>query len=196
MTGLLESRDNQTYTYYPNTDLVQSILSPDGVTSNFTYFGTQRVLSESQSFNGETAEVAFTYDNFFRPDSKTLKLNSNTISSVATAYRPDGSPSQIGEMNLSYDQISGRLNSTTVGQVKDYRTYDSFGNLATYKAVYNKNGVEELLYSYELGRDALHRIVTKKETIQGETNTYVYSYDLAGRLVSVSRKRLGRKKSR
>ncbi|MFP5385359.1 MAG: hypothetical protein ACLGHN_04730 [Bacteriovoracia bacterium] len=55
VTGLLESRDNQTYTYYPNTDLVQSILSPDGVSSNFTYFGTQRVLSESQSFNGETA---------------------------------------------------------------------------------------------------------------------------------------------
>ncbi|MFP5459714.1 MAG: RHS repeat domain-containing protein, partial [Bacteriovoracia bacterium] len=50
ISGLLEARDNQSYSYFPNTELVQSITSEDGVVSSFTYFGTETMKSEKQSF--------------------------------------------------------------------------------------------------------------------------------------------------
>jgi RHS repeat-associated protein len=187
ITGLLMSRGDQYYTYHPNSELVQSIRSPDGVTSEFTYFGLDRLVSEKQVLGSQSTEIHYEYDNFFRPVHRTLKIDSQVVSRVTTTYRPDGKPSQIGEMTLEYDVISGRLVTTTIGQTKDHRTYDAYGNLQSYRSVFLSGTQEQPLYSYELGRDALHRIVTKVETIQGETNSYEYSYDVAGRLSSVAR---------
>jgi RHS repeat-associated protein len=187
ITGLLMNMDDQTYTHHPNSDLIQSIHSPDGVTSDFTYFGLNRIASEKQTFGSQVTEVSFNYDNFFRPIQRILKVDSQVVSTVSTTYRPDGKPSLIGEMTLEYDEVSGRLITTNVEQTKDYRTYDAYGNLQSYRSVFISGTQEQLLYSYELGRDSLHRIVTKVETIQGETNSYEYSYDVAGRLSSVAR---------
>ncbi|MFP5459013.1 MAG: RHS repeat domain-containing protein, partial [Bacteriovoracia bacterium] len=90
VTGLLEARDGQVYTYFPNTELVQSINSEDGVLSQFTYFGTQTIKSEKQSFEGQSYEVAYSFDNFFRPQQKVTKLNDQIVNTVNTTYRADG----------------------------------------------------------------------------------------------------------
>lgn len=67
-------------------------------------------------------------------------------------------------------------------------TYDSYGNLAGYSAVYQpSSGNPRTLYSYSLTRDSMSRISAKTETVLGVTDTYAYSYDVLGRLTAVTK---------
>jgi RHS repeat-associated protein len=79
------------------------------------------------------------------------------------------------------DPANGMITDMTLGGVTDHRTYDSFGQVATYEA---KVGTTSL-YSVVNVRDALGRIETKTETIQGTTTESGYSYDSSGRLWQV-----------
>lgn len=192
-TGLLEYIEfdvttGQTYTYYPNTEKAQYIESPDGVNSEFTYFGLDRIASETQVKGSESTKVSFGFDNFFRPTSRTIEIDGISQGTVSTTYRNDSQPSQVGQMSLSYDSTSGRLTETTLDKISDERTYDTYGNLQSYTATYNPiGGPVQTLYSFTLTRDAIHRIVSKTETILGTTTTYVYGFDSVGRLTSVTK---------
>ena len=186
-SGLLESMGNQTYTYIPESELVKTISSTDGVVSEFSHFGTSQIASEKQSYNAQDSEVLFSFDNFFRPFKRVIKLGENIVGEIVTVFRDDGKPSQIGAMNLSYDQTSGRLSQTQLDNIKDYRSYDAYGNLESYQAVVVVNGQEETLYSYSLERDVLQRIVAKEEMLNGITDRYEYSFDGQGRLTTVSK---------
>ena len=62
------------------------------------------------------------------------------------------------------------------------RGFDGFGELDS-----EQSGIsEQNVYSYSLTRNAGGEIVTKTETIGQMSNTYGYTYDSLGRLVSVA----------
>lgn len=188
MAMVLGPNERQTYSYYEYTDNVRAVNSPDGVRSSFTYFGKDRIASELQTIDNVSTRVRFTFDNFFRPVRRILQKDGNEISRIGMVYKDDSKPSRIGDMLLTYDQVSGRLVSTILDKVRDRRTYDSFGNLESYRATYHpENAPAQELYFYTLTRDALHRIVTKIERVQGVRTDYAYSYDSVGRLSSVTK---------
>ena len=68
--------------------------------------------------------------------------------------------------------------------MSDTRTFNSFGEPQTYRVT--ANGTEQLLVEY-LARDNLGRLQQKRETIGGQTATYAYTYDAAGRLEDVTK---------
>ncbi|MFP5387346.1 MAG: hypothetical protein ACLGHN_14810, partial [Bacteriovoracia bacterium] len=200
-TGLLDqiilaTEEVQNYTYYPATENPQTIQSPDGVKSSFTYFGMSTFKTEEQAIDGVTSTVEFLFDNFFRETERKVSFNGAELSTTITTYRPDSQPSKVGSLSMTYDETSGRLTQTSLGKVKDFRTYDEFGYLKSYRAGFypgtkcrgqKANGCATELFSYNITRDALNRIVTKVEKIQGQTTSYEYSYDSVGRLSSVTK---------
>jgi len=75
-------------------------------------------------------------------------------------------------------------------KITDVRTYDAFGDIATYQARYNDT---TLLYAIAYTRDGLGRITEKSETIAkangSGTDSYdwAYTYDTIGRLDTVTK---------
>ncbi|TMB23987.1 MAG: hypothetical protein E6J65_13205 [Deltaproteobacteria bacterium] len=85
---------------------------------------------------------------------------------------------------MTRDAASGFVTGTSIGNITDTRTYNTFGE----PQMYSVNTGPNALYSVDYGtRDALGRIVTKTETILGETHQYAYVYDAGGRLIDVTK---------
>src|SRR5689334_5834479 len=85
-------------------------------------------------------------------------------------------------MALTYDPQAPRLQTTTLGSVTDARTYDQFGQVATYTAKFGTT----VLYDVTYTRDPLGRIQAKDETVQSGHKLTEYGYDEVGRLVTVA----------
>lgn len=192
-TGLLSSlnlaRGNNTYQYQYRSEKVSRVDSADGIGSEFTYYG-DNVLSETQLRSSDDflyAKLDYGFDTDHRQISRTLQGNSSTPSStITTTLNDDDMPTQIGAMALAYSYPSGRLSTTALDKISDSRTYDSYGNLSSYAAIYTPtSGPVQTLYSYTLTRDVMSRISSKSETVLGVTDVYDYSFDTAGRLTTV-----------
>src|SRR5205807_10595236 len=76
---------------------------------------------------------------------------------------------------------NGLITGSTLGAATDSRSYSTFGELSTYTV--NVSGSPAFNVTYT--RDKLGRITQKVETIGGSTDTFVYTYDTAGRLTDV-----------
>ncbi|MBY0316041.1 MAG: hypothetical protein K2Q26_11000 [Bdellovibrionales bacterium] len=190
-TGLLTTRTvpsgNYSYTYDSTTKQLEKIVSPNGPASVFDYYGYQRKDDEQRrnSDNYLFGKVAFTFDSEHRLSSRiTQPSSSSGASTINYSYNNDDELSQVGDLALTYSYPSGRLSTTTIGNIADARTYDVYGNLITYTATYTPTIT--VLYSYTLTRDVTSRITAKSENVLGTTINYVYSYDSAGRLTAMS----------
>lgn len=192
-TGLLISSGNSfgrfAYTYKPNSDQWDVVSSPDDYNNTFSWYGKEMKTDAQRqtSSNLLFGKTTIGFDSEHRPSSRTIQGRSSaTTYTRSTVYNNDGSPTQIGSLNLTYSHPSGRLSTTSLDKISDARTYDGYGYLATYTATYTPiSGTPVVLYSYALSRDIGSRISGKTETVQGVTDTYVYSYDIAGRLTQV-----------
>ncbi len=192
-TGLLTSigltSGSFDYTYMYNSNLLDQANSPDGFFNKFTYIGNDILTESSYKYAGHFlyGKITYSYDTFKRI--KTRKISGNDLATVFTrtyGYNNDNKPTKISEEYLTYEYPSGRLSTTVLNKISDLRTYDAYGNLATYSAVYNPaTGAPTTLYSYTLTRDLMSRITSVSETLLGTTNTYEYTYDVAGRLTQV-----------
>jgi len=157
---------------YNSAGQVSGVTAPDGEELSYSYSGP---LLTSVAWKGPiTASVGFEYDNNFRLASETA------VGSLVTySYDADSLLIKAGALTLSRDAQNGLLTGSTLGVVSDSWTYNSFGEPASYSA--------SSLFAQEYGRDDGGRITQKGETVMGETHTYVYGYDAAGRLSSVTR---------
>jgi RHS repeat-associated protein len=165
------------YTYDPSTGALATIAGPYGETLTYARDGR---LTTSLTWSGPVAgTVSWTYDNDFRHVSE----NINGANEATFGYDPDGLMTTAGAQTRALDAASGMLGGTTVGNVTDVRTYNEYGEPASYTASYS--GTPLLAVAYE--RDALGRIITKTETVEGTTHVLEYSYDLRGRLTDVLR---------
>ena len=103
---------------------------------------------------------------------------------VSYGYDTDSLLTSAGPLTVTRDATSGFVNGTSLGSLTDMRTYNAYGEPQTYAVSAGANA----LYSVDYGtRDALGRIVTKMETILGETHQYAYEYDAVGRLKDVTK---------
>jgi RHS repeat-associated protein len=161
--------------YHPVTGHVATIIAPDGGTLSYAYDG--HLLTE-EAWSGRIAgSVEYTYDHDFR-------LTSQHVNGEALAtfqYDADGLLTQAGALTLSRHPQHGLLTSSALGQITDTWTYTSYGEPETYRARFG--GLE--IFAVQYIRDALGRIVQKTETLEGQTTTYTYEYDRAGRLTQV-----------
>ena len=90
------------------------------------------------------------------------------------ALDDDGLLVSAGSLAISRDAQNGMMTGSTIGNVTDSVAYNGFGELQQYQARFGGSTV----YNVEFGtRDKLGRIVTKTETVNGETHTYSYVYD-------------------
>ncbi len=158
------------YLYHPSTGQVASISSPDGVALNYSYDGS---LMTAQNFSGViNAQVNMVYDSDFRLSS--LSLGPNLVASYG--YDQDGLMTLASGMTMARSPLNGLLLGSTLSNVSDSYSYNSFGEVETYTATG---------YQAQYTRDALGRITAKSEQVLTETNNFTYSYDPAGRLVQV-----------
>jgi RHS repeat-associated protein len=137
-------------------------------------------LATSMTWSGPVAgTVARTLDDHFRVASHSV----NGTNPVTISYDADGLATQVGALNLSRNAQTGLVAATTLGAIGDVTTYDSFGDVASYTA--SRGGAP--IYAVTYGRDALARITSKTETVNGDTRAFLYDYDTAGRLSEVRR---------
>ena len=166
-----------TRSYHATTGHLSSISGSDNQSLAYAYDGK---LPLSTTWSGTVVgSVSRTYDNNLRTASESV----NGANTVALGYDDDGLLTSVDGMAITRDSTNGLISGTTLGSVTNSRTYDSFGQLATYEAKYGTTS----LYSVTYARDSLNRIATKTETIQGTTTVWGYGYDTVGRLWQVIR---------
>jgi RHS repeat-associated protein len=103
---------------------------------------------------------------------------------VSFTYDNDGLLTGAGAMTISRDPTTGFVTGSTLGSINESHTYTAFGEEKTYTV--SSGGTT--LYSVDYGtRDQLGSIVTKTETVLGETHTFVYGYDSRNRLSDVTK---------
>ncbi len=98
-------------------------------------------------------------------------------------HDPQGKLASAGQLALVRHPQHGRLSSWSLGGVSGELVYDGFGGLSSL----GERFAGEPLYAASYTRDKLGRVVETVETIQGETRTLTYRYDLRGRLEEVLR---------
>jgi RHS repeat-associated protein len=165
------------YSYDPTTGNLTTATDPDGGSLTYTYDGS---LPLAVAWSGEVAgSVEQVYDHDFRVASRTV----NGLDPVAFAYEADGFLTQAGALALAHDPVSGLLTGTTLDTITDALSYNAFGEPTAYTASYS--GAD--FYAVTYTRDAAGRIASKTETIGGVSDSYAYTYDLAGRLTEVTK---------
>ena len=102
---------------------------------------------------------------------------------ISYGYDNDDLLTSAGAMTITRDGATGFVTGPTLGSVSETRTYNAFGE----EQSYSSSSARTPLYSVDYGtRDALGRIVSKTETVQGETHVFGYTYDAQGRLTDVT----------
>ena len=164
------------YTYSSTTGNLSSITTPSA-TLTYSYDGS---LLKGTSWTGTIAgSIGFTYNNDFCITSETV----NAGNSVSYLYDNDGLLTGAGSLTISRNTQNGLITGTTLGSTTTSQSYNGFGELAQYTANYSGSQVFNAQYT----RDSLGRITQKVETVAGVTDTYTYTYDLAGRLTQVGK---------
>ncbi len=176
LSTLTEPRGQTTFAYHPTTGRLSGISAPGGVALSYTYDG---ILRTETTWNSPVAgSVGRTFDADLRVASESV----NGANDIAFQYDPNSLLTQVGSLSLTRHPQHGLLTGTTLGNVTDGLTYNTFGELSTYQASYS--GSPQLNTQYT--RDALGRITQKVETIGGATTTTLYGYDQAGHLTDVT----------
>ena len=170
---------NGTYTssYEPSTGQLDVLTAPGGQALTYTYDG---FLLKSETATGDVAgTVGWNYNNDFWVTSQAVNGNG-----ISFGYDNDGLLTAAGAESIVRNPAHGLIDSTTLGSVTSSHGYNTFGELTSESVSYSGSALYQASYSV---RDKLGRIKEKTETVQGETHAYVYAYDLAGRLDTVTR---------
>ena len=175
LNALTIPRGTLGYTYDPATGNLATIGAPGGIGMAYTYDGT---LLTSTTWTGPVSgSVSRTYDNNFRV---TALAAGGT--SISFAYDNDGLLTQAGSLTLSRDAQNGLLTGTRLGSATDTWNYNGFAEPTSYAAAFGGTTI----FAQQFTRDKLGRISQKTETVGGVTDSFVYSYDVAGRLTDVA----------
>ena len=170
-------RGQTRYGYESGTGRLVSAAAPGGPALSFSYDGSlPTAVAWSGVVNGRVAQT-------INSDLRVASQSVNGSQSVAFSYDADGLLTAAGGMALTRDAGSGLVGATALGGVRDTASYNGFGETAAYSATHNGAALYAVSYNY----DKLGRITGGTETIGGVTNSFGYTYDVAGRLVEVRR---------
>ena len=191
---IIEEVSGQPFADYMQTALFDPVAMSR---STYKYIGTIRNSSNSYDANGQpvtsyqyaaSAATGFSTSlaNMAQPvhayDAKG-RLGTLTIAGQAIPYmyNADDELTQAGQQTSTYDG-QGLLVSTTLDTINETFTYNSFAELTGHTVTTGAT----TLYDAQYTRDQLGRITQLIETIAGTILTIDYSYDLAGRLSTLS----------
>jgi YD repeat-containing protein len=138
-------------------------------------------LVTGETVSGNTpAPIALSrgYDNDFRLASESV----GGAFPVSFSYDADNLLTQAGVLASTRNPRNRVLSGTTIGTVTDVWTYNGFAEPSSYTA--RIAGAD--LYRSDYVRDNLGRITQKTATVEAVTTVYVYTYDAAGQLETVS----------
>jgi RHS repeat-associated protein len=183
ISQLALGRGTYSYEYDAGTGNLHFLQAPDGSTITLDYTGSllQRVTSAGGPGAGI---VSWNYDTDLRVNAEAVACSgpaTSPCSPVAFTYDRDNLLTGAGNLTLTHDAQDGLLISTIANSVQDTYSYNSHGEVTTYAASVGGSPV----FSEELTRDAVGRIVRSTETIEGTVHAYDYAYDPGSRLVSV-----------
>ena len=167
-----------TRSYDPETGKLTALSGPAGVAVEFGHDG--HLLTDVIWSGAVTGTVHKSYNNDLRVLTETV----NGGHAVSFGYDDDGLLTSAGPVTLIRDPANGQVTELTVGSVVEALTPNSFGEVDERVVSAGNSTLFEVSI---VQRDALGRILEKTETIAGETHTYGYVYDLAGRLSDVYR---------
>jgi RHS repeat-associated protein len=161
---------------YDSAGRVSTLTDPGGVGLTFGYDGS---LPTSEAWSGPVAgAVTRTFTTDFTVASETVVGSA----AVGFGYDADGLLTTAGALTIARDAGTGLVSGTTLGTTTDTFTYNAFGESTHQTAQANSTTV----FDVGITRDALGRITSRIETVDGFTRAWVYTYDLAGRLVQVT----------
>ena len=174
-----------TRTYDHDTGRLTAIAGPAGVDLAYSHDGMLRTQVTYSGLIAGSVEVE--HDNDFRVSTERV----NGTDDAAFAYDDDGMLTQAGALSLGRDPATGLISSTRQGVVSETYCYgtatdcsaEAYGELRNHHA--DVSGAAKLDITYD--RDAIGRVSTKTETLEGVTHTESYRYDTAGGLVQVDR---------
>ena len=138
----------------------------------FTYDGTLLTsIAQSGVLNHTTN---FTYNNHFQVTSTTYAGETENYS-----YDNDGLLTSSGDYTLTRDAQNAYVTQLTDGTLTQTRSYNNLAEVTE---------VSDNTFTYELSqRDQSGAITQKKETINGTTETFDYTFDDMGRLTKACR---------
>jgi RHS repeat-associated protein len=176
LTGTTIARGSYQYAYHPTSGQLIGITAPDGNTLAYTWDG---FLPIGETWSGAiNGTVDRSYDDNFWLTSLSVNGNATTY-----AYDADGLLTQAGSLDLTRSPEHGLLTGTTQGSVTTSYAYNAFGEPTETSATIGAATAATHGYT----RDALGRITSITEVIDGVTTTHSYSYDQAGRLIASAR---------
>jgi RHS repeat-associated protein len=150
----------------------------------FTYDGSLLTKLEYQGLT--KGSLAYSYNGDLRVSKETI--NGVTASDVAYTYNNDGQLIKAGALSLVYSPTTGQLTQKKIADITFSYIYNTFGEVTSYSVTKGVCPTScTTLFAQTFVRDQLGRITENRETLEGVTTTYQYSYDLAGRLTSVKK---------
>ena len=163
------------YLFDATTDQLKTITAADGGTLSYEYDG---FLPTRVAWSGAIqGNVARAYDNELRVSAVAI----NGGKPLEYRYEADGLVTQAGALTLERHPRSGVITATRLGAVTTIHGYDDFGQIRRYAARFK----DQEIFVLEYERDAAGRIIRKIETVERQSRTFLYLYDLAGRLSEV-----------
>ncbi|WP_194869381.1 RHS repeat-associated core domain-containing protein [Myxococcus sp. AB025B] len=168
----------RTLSYLTGSGQVDRMTNSGGSNLSFVHDGA---LLKGVTWDGVVAgRVSYTYNADFQVTAMAINTSGGT-----TDYRYDGDGllSGAGALDLTRNSTNGLLTGTTLGTLTTTHGYNTLGEGQSLSATAGSTA----LYSHTItGRDGLGRITDKTETVQGVTKSFHYTYDVAGRLETVS----------
>ena len=166
---------------YDNAGRATTISRSDGPTVQLGFDGP---LITSTEWSGPVeGKLTADYDQDFRLSQLTV----NDASTVSFKYDDDGAVASATAnqqtLSVGHDPATGIVTGTTLGSVATSYASNGFGELTDFGATVKG----KVTFGQALQRDALGRITRITENIDSATTDIDYTYDLAGRLETVTR---------
>lgn len=180
LTGISTPTGNYTIAQNSDYDRIDSITSPDGVLSYYTY--NDPFMTAVLNSGTTAGSVYFTRDRDHLID--TTKVN--TAATVLYYYDNDGLITTAGAETITRNSTTGFATKATLADVSENYTYSVlYGELAS---IQGKHLTSTNIYQSVLTRDDLARVTQKVETVgAGSADTFAYTFDVTGRLTTVTK---------
>jgi len=163
------------YLYYPCGSKVQSV-TKDGESLTYDYDGS---LLTSETLSGTlNGSLSYAYNNDFAVKSFNYAGGTENLT-----YDSDGLLTGAGRFTVTRNAENGLPVSVTDGTLTLSRTFNSYGETESQAVTAGGQGISQM----NLTRSNAGRITAKNETSGGVTSDYLYTYDPAGRLLTVTK---------
>ena len=151
-------------------------ISKGNETIGYAYDG--KLVTEKSLTGTLNQNISYVYDNDFR-----VTATSYAGSTENYSYDNDGLLTGAGGFTIARNALNGLPESVSGGALNLIRSFDGYGETETQNSTMNGDN----LAFWSLTRDNNGRITQKSETVDSINGNYAYTYDVMGRLLTVTK---------